>query len=162
MRFPVKLCGSWLLLFTKSPAIDTRTKLSVDVDYEHVTYKSTWEFAGIAVEKQKTGKITKLDDKNGRIIWNKTRSIKLRTPIFPTISVPVIVDRITGQRFTYISEDESRWLTIISAGEEYTFRKTSTNCPGEDFPVFHKLLVTQLLLTEIINNLVDDIRHLHI
>lgn len=162
MKFPSALCGTWTLIFTNHNKYH-KGNIEIEIDYEQIKLVSENEiFPFVNIQNQKKGYITKLseDSQTNRIIWNKERQYTLKTPIFPSIIIPRSRKKIRGQRFSFKREEE-RWLSINIQNNTYTFRK-NTNPSSEDFPAFHKLLITQLILTEIINGIIDQFKLIHL
>tara|TARA_X000001036_G_scaffold51835_1_gene41244 strand:+ start:6328 stop:6852 length:525 start_codon:yes stop_codon:yes gene_type:complete len=162
MKFPSALCGTWTLIFTNHIKFHKGT-VEIEIDYEQIKLVSENEiFPFVNIQNQKKGYITKIseDSQTNRIIWNKERQYTLKTPIFPSIIIPRSRKKIRGQRFSFKREEE-RWLSINTQNNTYTFRKNA-NPSSDDFPAFHKLLITQLILTEIINGIIDQIKLIHL
>ena len=63
-----------------------------------------------------------------------------------------------GIRLLCELDKQEHWLTVKSKGYEYIFRKSSCNSNNEDFPAFHKMLITQLAFTELINHFVNYLK----
>jgi len=161
MKFPVKFCGTWLLLFSNNARFDNMNS-ELSIDYENVVFTTKTHYPLFHVENQKKGFITKIDsDKNtARVIWNKNRKVIIKTPVFPSIEIPTPNKKLRGERITFSSaNEESKWISVKLKEYDYTFRKIN-NAKNDDFPAFHKLLITQLLLTEIINVIVDSAKQL--
>ena len=163
MKFPVKFCGTWLLLFSNNAKFNNMES-ELSVDYENVVFTTKTHYPLFHIENEKRGFLTKIDcDKNtARVIWNKNRNIIIKTPVFPSIIIPTLNKRLRGERINFSNyEDESKWISIGLKEYDYTFRKINRHSTiGEDFPAFHKLLITQLILTEITNTIIDNSKQL--
>ena len=162
MKFPSALCGTWVLLFTSNKDFHSGIA-KLEVDYEQITFVREDEiFPFINIQKQKKGYITKIQQDSNRIIWNKERQYTFKTPLFPSIIIPQPRKKLRGQRFIIEKDNEDdRWLSIMTRNETYTFRKKASPA-NDDFPAFHKLLITQLILTEIINGIIDELKLIHL
>lgn len=163
MKFPIKMCGTWTLFFSNNPSYQS-TNIKFDVNYEKITYyKELHPIIFFGIEQQKTGFVTKFKENpnTAHVVWNKYKGIKLKTPIFPSVEIPWNSNKLQGQRIIYDIDDDFRWITLKTGDYEYTFRKTQLNA-CEDFPSFHKLLITQLILTEIINNIIYESKNFNL
>ena len=83
MKFPVKFCGTWLMLFSNNVKFDNMNS-ELSIDYENVVFTTKTHYPLFHVENQKKGFITKIDsDKNtARVIWNKNRKVSLSARTF--------------------------------------------------------------------------------
>ena len=95
---------------------------------------------------------------NANFIIKKDRYVKVNTRVFPPIELYYPRTKMKGIRLLCELDKQEHWLTVKSKGHEYIFRKSSCNSNTEDFPAFHKMLITQLAFTELINHFVNYLK----
>ena len=159
-KFPANFCGIWYLMTSTNNIIPPSS--SVKIDYNNIELITTYKFGPIKIDKKSNGLLSRINMENNtaRLIWNKERLFVADTYIFPPIEIPIIRKKYKGQRIKFNINDDERWIDIYSRKHEYLFRKISIDTNNPDFPAFHKMLFTQIVLTDLINK-IDPFKDRH-
>jgi len=133
----------------------------LNIDYNNIVIESRYEWGPFRYCKKNEGLLSNIksvgDVNKANLIWKKNRKIIVDSRVLPPIELYYSKSRLKGQRISYELDEEQSWLTVKSRNHEYVFRKTSQTDNEPDFPAFHKMLITQIMFTELINHMVKVI-----
>jgi len=153
--FPLKICGSWCLIYTTNNLFMTNSKLQID--YNRVKFSPKEKVWGIEITKNIYG-VVRVDkvssnDMNtqnivntAKIIWMKSMDYEVDTHILPVINLPH-KGMFCQTYLTYTLDDT---LTINDGIYNYVFTRDFSDKNND---TFIRAFMTQLILDHIIRHI---------
>lgn len=151
--FPLKICGSWCLIYTTNNLFMTNSKLQID--YNRVKFSPKEKIWGLEITKNIYGvvRVDHVDSKDismntntAKIIWMKSMDYEVDTHILPVINLPH-KGMFCQTYLTYKLDDT---LTINDGIYDYVFTRDFSDKKND---TFIRAFMTQLILDHIIRNI---------
>ena len=148
--FPLKICGSWCLIYTTNNMFMTNSKLQID--YNRVKFSPKEKVWGLEITKNMYG-VVRVDSKetdthinSAKIIWMKSMDYEVDTHILPVINLPH--KGMFCQ--TYLTYELDDTLTIHDGIYDYVFTRDFSDKKND---TFIRAFMTQLILDHIIRHI---------
>ena len=141
--FPLKLCGTWCLVYTTNR--DFIKNAELQIDYKKVRFSSKHEKYNIEITKNTYG-VIRGDDKIAKIIWIKSIDYEIDTMILPIIKVPYKSEGCKSE-IKYTLEDT---LNIKDGKYDYVFIRSTIEKKND---TIIRVFITQLILDFIIRHI---------
>ena len=147
--FPLKICGSWCLIYTTNNLFMTNSKLQID--YNRVKFSPKEKVWGLDITKNMYGVVRvdspDLNNKNSaKIVWMKSMDYEVDTHILPVINLPH-KGMFCQTHLTYELDDT---LTINDGIYDYIFTRDFSDKKND---TLIRAFMTQLILDHIIRHI---------
>jgi len=142
--FPLKLCGTWCLIYTTNRAFIENSELQID--YKKVRFSSKYETYNMEITKNIYG-VIRADEINAKIIWIKKIDYEIDTKILPIIKMPYKNEKICKSELKYTLDDT---LNINDGENEYVFIRSIIEKKND---TIIRVFITQLILDYIIRHI---------
>lgn len=147
--FPLKICGSWCLIYTTNNLFMANSKLQID--YNRVKFSPKEKVWGLDITKNMYGVVRvdspDLNNKNSaKIVWMKSMDYEVDTHILPVINLPH-KGMFCQTHLTYELDDT---LTINDGIYDYIFTRDFSDKKND---TLIRAFMTQLILDHIIRHI---------
>jgi len=153
--FPLKICGSWCLIYTTNNMFMTNSKLQID--YNRVKFSPKEKVWGLEITKNIYGvvRVDKVESNDmntnnivntAKIIWMKSMDYEVDTHILPVINLPH-KGMFCQTYLTYTLDDT---LSINDGIYDYVFTRDFSDKKND---TFIRAFMTQLILDHIIRHI---------
>jgi len=158
--FPVKLCGTWCLVYTNNKLFNVNSQLQID--YNKVKFSPKENFWGLDITKNMYGVVradidididsktiskSSIPESKAKIVWLKSIDYQIDTHILPYINIPYNTGMYCQTHLTYELDDT---LTIKDGIYDYVFIR---DLKVERTESFIRVFMTQLILDHIIRHI---------
>lgn len=143
--FPLKLCGTWCLIYTTNRSFIDHAELHVE--YNRVRFATKYEKYNMEITKNIYG-VIRGNEKDVKIIWTKRIDYELDTRILPIIIIPYKNEKICKSEIKYTLDDS---LNINDGLNEYIFIRSITDKNND---TIMRVFITQLILDYIIRHII--------
>jgi len=142
--FPLKLCGTWCLIYTTNRSFIENAELQIN--YKKVRFASKYETYNIEITKNIYG-VIRADETTAKIIWIKKIDYEIDTRILPIIKMPYKNEKLCKSEIKYTLDDT---LNINDGLHEYIFIRSIIEKKND---TLIRVFITQLILDYIIRHI---------